>query len=216
MSSAPRPRCGAPPNGWSTTCSRSTRRAWWRCARRSPPCARHKRRTGKPRATRTTSWWIWCARRWQRWRQAAMARTDAAPRRARARRRKGGAASGHAAIAPMALAAANGEVSRAPRQTVLVLQGGGALGAYQVGVYQALHEHGIEPDWVIGTSIGAINGALIAGNRPEQRLERLHAFWDRVEQSSPTDGLRVRPLWGNWLSTLNTVSRGIPNFFTPN
>jgi NTE family protein len=145
-----------------------------------------------------------------------MARTDAAPRRARARRRKGGAASGHAAIAPMALAAANGEVSRAPRQTVLVLQGGGALGAYQVGVYQALHEHGIEPDWVIGTSIGAINGALIAGNRPEQRLERLHAFWDRVEQSSPTDGLRVRPLWGNWLSTLNTVSRGIPNFFTPN
>jgi NTE family protein len=48
-----------------------------------------------------------------------------------------------------------------------VLQGGGALGAYQVGVYEAMHEAGIEPDWVIGTSIGAINAALIAGNRPE-------------------------------------------------
>jgi predicted acylesterase/phospholipase RssA len=53
-----------------------------------------------------------------------------------------------------------------PGQVVLVLQGGGALGAYQVGVYQALHEAGIEPDWVIGTSIGAINAALICGNPP--------------------------------------------------
>ena len=53
-----------------------------------------------------------------------------------------------------------------PGQVVLVLQGGGALGAYQVGVYQALHEAGIEPDWVIGTSIGAINAALICGNEP--------------------------------------------------
>ena len=51
-----------------------------------------------------------------------------------------------------------------PGQIVLVLQGGGALGAYQAGVYQALHEAGIEPDWVIGTSIGAINASLIAGN----------------------------------------------------
>ena len=55
-------------------------------------------------------------------------------------------------------------------QIVLVLQGGGALGAYQAGVYQALHEAGIEPDWVIGTSIGAINAALIAGNAPADRL----------------------------------------------
>src|SRR5260370_40448940 len=69
-----------------------------------------------------------------------------------------------------------------PGKVVLVLQGGGALGAYQVGVYTALHEAGIEPDWVIGTSIGAINAALIAGNPPERRLERLHAFWDSVEQ----------------------------------
>src|SRR5438045_7140494 len=66
-------------------------------------------------------------------------------------------------------------------QVVLVLQGGGALGAYQVGVYQALHEAGIEPDWVIGTSIGAINGAIIAGNPPDKRLERLTQFWDLVQ-----------------------------------
>lgn len=57
------------------------------------------------------------------------------------------------------------------------MQDGRALGVYQVGVYEDLHKAGIEPDWVIGTSIGAINGALIAGNPPEQRLERLHTFW---------------------------------------
>jgi NTE family protein len=55
-------------------------------------------------------------------------------------------------------------------QVVLVLQGGGALGAYQGGVYQALHDAGIEPDWLIGTSIGAINASIIAGNKPEDRL----------------------------------------------
>jgi NTE family protein len=102
------------------------------------------------------------------------------------------------------------------RQTVLVLQGGGALGAYQVGVYQALHERGIEPDWVIGTSIGAINGALIAGNPPEHRLARLRAFWDRVEHASPTEGWRLWPGLGSLFNNLHTVSRGIPNFFTPN
>src|SRR5258707_7349059 len=62
------------------------------------------------------------------------------------------------------------------RQTVLVFQGGGALGAYQAGVYQALHEAGVEPDWIIGTSIGAINASLIAGNEPTNRLDRLEAF----------------------------------------
>ena len=69
-----------------------------------------------------------------------------------------------------------------PGQIVLVLQGGGALGAYQAGVYQALHEASIEPDWVIGTSIGAINASLIAGNAPEHRLARLKQFWKRMEQ----------------------------------
>ncbi len=71
-----------------------------------------------------------------------------------------------------------------PGQVVLVLQGGGALGAYQVGVYEALHEAGIEPDWVIGTSIGAINAAVIAGNRPPSGSSRLKAFWSRMELPS--------------------------------
>jgi NTE family protein len=101
-------------------------------------------------------------------------------------------------------------------QTVLVLQGGGALGAYQVGVYQALHERGIEPDWVIGTSIGAINGALIAGNTPENRLKRLHDFWDRVEHGSAIDERGWWPGLGNFFTNLQTVTRGIPSFFTPN
>ena len=103
-----------------------------------------------------------------------------------------------------------------PGQVVLVLQGGGALGAYQLGVYEALHAAGIEPDWVIGTSIGAINGALIAGNPPEQRLERLQAFWRHVEQqgsvAGPFDWLGM----GHWLANMTTVLRGIPDFFEPN
>jgi NTE family protein len=70
-----------------------------------------------------------------------------------------------------------------PGQVVLVLQGGGALGSYQAGVYQALHEAGIEPDWIIGTSIGAINASLIAGNTPQNRLSRLKQFWKRMEQN---------------------------------
>src|SRR5262249_42132494 len=72
-------------------------------------------------------------------------------------------------------------------QVVLVLQGDGALGAYQGGVYQALHAAGIEPDWLIGTSIGAVNASIIAGNKIEDRLERLQEFWRRVERTS---------LWG--------------------
>ena len=69
-------------------------------------------------------------------------------------------------------------------QIVLVLQGGGALGAYQSGVYHALHEAGVEPDWVIGTSIGAINAALIVGNEPDNRLAALQEFWHRVTKRS--------------------------------
>ena len=57
-----------------------------------------------------------------------------------------------------------------PGQVVLVLQGGGALGSYQAGVYQALQQAGVEPDWIVGTSIGAINASLISGNAPEHRL----------------------------------------------
>ena len=103
-----------------------------------------------------------------------------------------------------------------PGQVVLVLQGGGALGAYQVGVYEALHKSGIEPDWVIGTSIGAINAALISGNRPEDRLDRLNAFWRRVEQRWPLTGLFDWMGLGNLLPNMSTVMHGIPGFFTPN
>src|SRR6266700_6627119 len=62
----------------------------------------------------------------------------------------------------------------------LILQGGGALGAYQAGVYQALAEANLHPDWVAGISIGAINSAIIAGNPPEQRVAKLRAFWEGI------------------------------------
>ncbi len=76
-----------------------------------------------------------------------------------------------------------------PGQIVLVLQGGGALGSYQAGVYQALHEAGIEPDWIIGTSIGAINASLIAGNSPARILEKDGAEPD-LEFSRHLSGLQ--------------------------
>jgi NTE family protein len=101
-------------------------------------------------------------------------------------------------------------------QTVLVLQGGGALGAYQVGVVQAMLEAGIEPDWVIGTSIGAINGALVAGNDPAHRLERLNAFWDTLQWRSPLSNLGFEPGALNPLSNATIVSQGVPGFFAPN
>ncbi|MGB7940755.1 MAG: patatin-like phospholipase family protein, partial [Pseudolabrys sp.] len=62
----------------------------------------------------------------------------------------------------------------------LLLQGGGALGSYQAGVYAALAEAELQPDWVAGISIGAINGALIAGNAPERRVEQLRTFWEHI------------------------------------
>lgn len=102
-----------------------------------------------------------------------------------------------------------------PGQVVLVLQGGGALGAYQVGVYQAMHEAGIEPDWIIGTSIGAINGAIIAGNRVEARFARLAEFWKGLQRDQPA----AWPWWppaGNALANLATFTHGIPGFFEPN
>ena len=122
-------------------------------------------------------------------------------RKSGAARGKGAAKAGRAAL---------------PGQVVLVLQGGGALGAYQVGVYTAMHEAGIEPDWVIGTSIGAINGALIAGNAPKNRLERLHAFWDNVAKRAGAEALELVPGFGNVLANLATMAQGIPTFFGPN
>src|SRR5690242_8521937 len=67
-------------------------------------------------------------------------------------------------------------------ERILVLQGGGALGAYQAGVYEVLDRRGQAPHWVGGISIGAINAALIAGNPPERRVERLRAFWELVSE----------------------------------
>jgi NTE family protein len=101
-------------------------------------------------------------------------------------------------------------------QTVLVLQGGGALGAYQAGVYQALHEAGMEPDWVIGTSIGAINAALIAGNAPSDRLARIGAFWDRVGHSPFAQWVAAVPWLGAAGANAVTMAGGVPGFFEPN
>jgi NTE family protein len=101
-------------------------------------------------------------------------------------------------------------------QVVLVLQGGGALGAYQSGVYQALSESGIEPDWVIGTSIGAINAAIIAGNPPPARLERLQAFWSRVGNGRQFDDAWSPSIVGNALASLQVLAGGVPGFFRPN
>jgi len=103
-----------------------------------------------------------------------------------------------------------------PGQVVLVLQGGGALGSYQAGVYQALEEAGIAPDWIIGTSIGAINASLIAGNAPDNRLARLREFWKRMEQS-PVWPLRdLFPGFNARLAYWSTVTHGIGGFFQPN
>jgi NTE family protein len=98
---------------------------------------------------------------------------------------------------------------------VLVLQGGGALGAYQAGVYQGLSESGIEPDWVVGTSIGAINAALIAGNRPADRLDRLKAFWQRVCTRSSLKASWLS-MFGNAFANLGVLTQGVPGFFQPN
>jgi len=100
----------------------------------------------------------------------------------------------------------------------LVLQGGGALGAYQAGVYQALHEAGMEPDWVCGVSIGAINSAIIAGNPPEKRLERLKTFWERITARKvwhyTPDGDIYRKA-RNLTSSFMTSTLGQPGFFKP-
>ncbi len=101
-------------------------------------------------------------------------------------------------------------------QIVLVLQGGGALGAYQAGVYQALHEANIEPDWVIGTSIGAINAGLIAGNVPDQRLAQLQEFWSRITQSSVVAAANANPFIAAFAPNAATIAGGVPGFFEPN
>jgi NTE family protein len=102
-----------------------------------------------------------------------------------------------------------------PQQIVLVFQGGGALGAYQAGVYQALHEAGFEPDWIIGTSIGAINASLIAGNKPENRLDQLQEFWTRMRRKEFW-ALAAWPGISDTAAYCSTLLGGIPGFFEPN
>ena len=106
----------------------------------------------------------------------------------------------------------------------LLLQGGGALGSYQAGVYERLAESGIEPTWVAGISIGAINSAIIAGNKPQDRVARLRSFWELVSDAGDEgwshfwsdlwQGDLARG-WLNQLSAGRILTRGVPGFFEP-
>ncbi len=103
-------------------------------------------------------------------------------------------------------------------ERILVLQGGGALGAHQGGVFEALNDGATGIDWVAGISIGAINAALIAGNPARKRLERLHEFWDLVSTPVAFTGVAG---WGFPRETVNEANAtevmlfGVPGFFTP-
>jgi NTE family protein len=106
-----------------------------------------------------------------------------------------------------------------PDEVALVLQGGGALGAYQGGVIQGLEEKGIEVDWVAGISIGAVNAAIFAGNPPDQRVAKLRGFWEKV-----TSALPAFPFggggdeWKEWMHMLSAgfvAVQGVPGFFSP-
>jgi NTE family protein len=116
---------------------------------------------------------------------------------------------------------ATAEHRRLPFENVaLVLQGGGALGAYQAGVYEALAEAGIHPDWIAGVSIGAINAAIIAGNPPNSRVDRLHEFWTHVTADrlwswlgDPAGGDAARNIF-NHMSASWAFASGAKGFFT--
>ena len=105
----------------------------------------------------------------------------------------------------------------ARRRVALVLGGGGSLGAFEAGVYQALHEAGILPHWIAGTSIGAINAALIAGNAPDERVARLRTFWERISHGSAGgiaasgDARRI----ANLMASLRARLAGRPGLYTP-
>jgi NTE family protein len=101
---------------------------------------------------------------------------------------------------------------------VLVLQGGGALGSYQAGVFEALAAEGLEPEWVAGISIGAVNAALIAGNPPERRVEALRDFWRLASDGPQVDfGLGFWPLRAaqSQMNAAGTLAFGVAGFFTP-
>lgn len=104
-------------------------------------------------------------------------------------------------------------------QTALVLQGGGALGAYQAGAYEQLHAHHILPSWFAGISIGSINAAILAGNKPEDRVEKLRAFWEEITDRPlefPTLFASILPRQNfTALSSMMGASFGIAPFFIP-
>ncbi|MBV8665942.1 MAG: patatin-like phospholipase family protein [Burkholderiaceae bacterium] len=120
-------------------------------------------------------------------------------------------------------------MAKSAQQSVLILQGGGALGAYQAGVYETLLKHHTTIDWVIGTSIGAINSALIAGNPPDTCLESLQAFWQSLVPAtaslpglwagfSPLSPLSPLQSWLNQSANVETVDvlmNGVEGFFKP-
>jgi NTE family protein len=103
------------------------------------------------------------------------------------------------------------------KKVALVLQGGGALGSYQAGAYEALSTSQCVPDWVAGISIGAINAAIIAGNAPEKRVERLRAFWEAITAPSSPWRVLSSAIIGDHrrTSSLNALMFGQPGFFAP-
>jgi NTE family protein len=107
---------------------------------------------------------------------------------------------------------------RSHEHRILLLQGGGALGAYHGGVYTGIADVGFVPDWVVGISIGAINAALIVGNAPERRVERLHEFWNRVSAHAPfvlpAAMDFARPMM-NKMAAASAMFFGIPGFYAP-
>ena len=105
-----------------------------------------------------------------------------------------------------------------PGQVALVLQGGGALGAYQAGVFEALAETAIEIDWIAGISIGAVNAAIIAGNAPEDRVAKLRSFWETVTAALPSLPFEGGDQWREWMHILSAgfvAGTGVPGFFRP-
>lgn len=115
-------------------------------------------------------------------------------------------------------ASADTAITKPEELLVLVFQGGGALGAYQGGVFAALADAGARPDWIAGISIGAINAALIAGNAPERRSASLAEFWEKVSSSIPFGPLLPGDIFRtafNETSATSSALFGIPGFFLP-
>jgi NTE family protein len=130
-----------------------------------------------------------------------------------------------ASVTSSSLSSSHGHSSRPPFECIaLLLQGGGALGSYQAGVYEALAEADLHPDWVAGISIGAINSAIIAGNPPAERISKLRTFWHEITANPLLD--RISALGDHWIrgdfarelfnqmSAATAIFQGAANFFS--